>query len=48
MENLSLLCCHDFLLVGTRSECDRFSCQEGNQFFLICTFIRAIMSISNA
>ena len=30
MENRSLLCCHDFLLVGTRSECDRFSCQEGN------------------
>ena len=30
MENRFLLCCHDSLLVGTRSECDRFSCQEGN------------------
>ena len=29
MENRFLLCCHDSLLVGTRSECDRFSCQEG-------------------
>ena len=27
MENCFLLCCHDSLLIGTRSECDRFSCQ---------------------
>ena len=32
MENRFLLCCHDSLLVGTRSECDRFSCPEGNHF----------------
>ena len=27
MENRFLLCCHDSLLIGTRSECGRFSCQ---------------------
>ena len=27
MENRFLLCCHDSLLIDTRSECDRFSCQ---------------------
>ena len=27
MENRFLLCCHDSLLIGTQSECDRFSCQ---------------------
>ena len=27
MENRFLLCCHDSLLIGTRSEYDRFSCQ---------------------
>ena len=31
MENRFLLCCHDSLLVGNQSECDRFSCQEGKQ-----------------
>ena len=31
MENRFLLCCHDSLLVGNRSECDRFSLQEGKQ-----------------
>ena len=29
MENRFLNCCHDSLLIGIRSECDRFSCQEG-------------------
>ena len=29
MENRFLSCCFDFTLVGTRSECDRLSC-EGN------------------
>ena len=29
MENRFLLCCHDSFLVDTRSECDRFNCQEG-------------------
>ena len=29
MVNHFLLCCYDSLLVGTRSECDRFSFQEG-------------------
>ena len=29
MENSFLICCHYSLLIGTRSECDRFSCQEG-------------------
>ena len=29
MENRLLICCHDSLLIGTRSECDRFMCQEG-------------------
>ena len=29
MENRFLIRCHDSLLIGTRSECDRFSCQEG-------------------
>ena len=29
MENCFLNCCYDSLLIGTRSECDRFSCQEG-------------------
>ena len=28
MDNRFLICCHDSLLIGTRSECDRFSCQE--------------------
>ena len=27
MENRFFLCCHDSLLIDTRSECDRFSCQ---------------------
>ena len=30
MQNRFLICCHDFLLIGTRSECDRFCCPEGN------------------
>ena len=29
MENHFLICCRDSLLIGTRSECDRFCCQEG-------------------
>ena len=29
MENSFLNCYHDSLLIGTRSECERFSCQEG-------------------
>ena len=29
MGNRFLICCHDSLLIGTRSECDRFCCQEG-------------------
>ena len=29
MENRFLICCRDSLLIGTRSECNRFSCQEG-------------------
>ena len=29
MENTFLLCCHHSLLIGTRSECDRFICEEG-------------------
>ena len=29
MENRFSICCHDSLLIGTRSECDRLSCQEG-------------------
>ena len=29
MENCFLNCCYDSLLIGTRSECDRFSYQEG-------------------
>ena len=29
MENRFWLCCFDSVLIGTRSECDRFSCQEG-------------------
>ena len=27
MENHFLTCCHDSLLIGTRSECDRLQCQ---------------------
>ena len=27
MKNRFLTCCHDSLLIGTRSECDRLSCQ---------------------
>ena len=27
MENRFLTCCHDSLLIGTRSECDRLQCQ---------------------
>ena len=27
MENRFEICCHDSLLVGTRSECDRLSCE---------------------
>ena len=27
MENRFLICCHDSLLIGTRSECDRSQCQ---------------------
>ena len=30
MENRFEICCHDTLLIGTRSECDRLSCTEGN------------------
>ena len=30
MENRFLTCCHDSVLIGTRSECDRLQCQ-GNQ-----------------
>ena len=30
MENGFLKYCFDSLLIGTRSECDRFRCQEGN------------------
>ena len=30
MENCFLTCCHDSVLIGTRSECDRLQCQ-GNQ-----------------
>ena len=29
MENRFSICCHDSLLIGTRSERDRLSCQEG-------------------
>ena len=29
MENRFLICCHDSLLIGTRSECDRIFCKEG-------------------
>ena len=29
MENRFLNCCYDSLLIGTRSECDRFCCKEG-------------------
>ena len=29
MENRFLICCHDCVLVGTRSECDRYSCEHG-------------------
>ena len=28
MENRFLACCFDSLLIGTRSECDRFSCKH--------------------
>ena len=31
MENCFLICCHDSLLIGTRSECDRFTCEEGKR-----------------
>ena len=27
MENRFEICCHDSLLIGTRSECDRLSCE---------------------
>ena len=27
MENSFLICCHDSLLIGSRSECDRLQCQ---------------------
>ena len=27
MENRFEICCHDSLLIGTRSECDRFTCE---------------------
>ena len=30
MENRFEICYHDSLLIGTRSECDRLSCIEGN------------------
>ena len=30
MENRFLNCCFDFTLVGTRSECDRLSCEGNN------------------
>ena len=30
MENRFTKCCYDFLLVGTRSECDRLSCMENH------------------
>ena len=26
-KNCFLICCHDSLLIGTRSECDRLSCE---------------------
>ena len=29
MENLFLTCCFDSVLIGTRSECDRLSCEHG-------------------
>ena len=29
MGNRFLNCCHDSLLIGTRSDCDRFCCEEG-------------------
>ena len=29
MENRFLIFCHDCVLVGTRSECDRYSCEYG-------------------
>ena len=29
MENRFPICWHDSLFIGTRSECDRLSCQEG-------------------
>ena len=29
MENRFSLCCFDSVLIGTRSECGRFDCQEG-------------------
>ena len=32
MENCFLLSCHESLLVGNRSECGRFSCQEGKHY----------------
>ena len=30
MENSFLICCHDSLLIGSRSECDRLQCQENH------------------
>ena len=46
MENRFLICFHDSLLIGTRSECDRFCCKEGKHHLcLVCTTIRIIMGI---
>ena len=46
MENRFLNCCHDSLLIGTLSECDRFFCKEGKHHpCSIYTIIRLIMSI---
>ena len=37
MENRFEICCHDSVLIGTRSECDRLSCEgkhaEFNLFY---------------
>ena len=29
MKNRFLICCHHCVLVGTRSKCDRYSCENG-------------------
>ena len=48
MENRFLNCCHDSVLIGSRSECDKFSCQgkhnpvfnvyyhKGNNYYFYC------------